>query len=165
MDLLGLLGFVIVAGAIGGAFNGLQINFFRSDLNTSDPAVEQVEEAKKKAVKEAIKRPTGEMVGSIFFNVAAGAPAAALSWSAYSPYYLENIFGGEEATYRMTLATLATAVIIGFGGPWWLTNERDKALLKQAADDAAVTPKSSVKRELMQRADPKQTARIAGMDI
>lgn len=53
MSLLELLGIVMAAGATGGAFNGLQINFFRSDLNTSDPAIQQVADAKKEeAVRE-----------------------------------------------------------------------------------------------------------------
>jgi hypothetical protein len=47
MDLLTLLGVVTLAGGVGGAFNGWQINFFRSDLNTSDPAVEQVQDPNK----------------------------------------------------------------------------------------------------------------------
>lgn len=157
---------VAIAGAIGGAFNGWQINFFRSDLNTSDPAVEQVKDSnKKEAVTKAIETPITEKWGSFFFNVAAGALAAAVSWSAYGPYALENIFGGAAPTYGLTLTALATAVITGFGGTRWLTNERDKALLKQAADDAADTPASRTKRELMKKADPKQAARIAVMDI
>jgi hypothetical protein len=169
MDLLTLLGVVALAGGVGGAFNGWQINFFRSDLNTSDPAVEQVQDPNKKAsVREAIEKPKTEKWGSVFFNVATGALAAAVSWSAYGPYALENVLGGAASTalpYGLTLTALATAVVIGFGGPRWLTNERDKTLLKQAADDAAVTGESETKRELMQRADPKQKALIAGMDI
>jgi hypothetical protein len=120
---------------------------------------------KQAAVKEAIETPKTEKWGSFSFNVVAGALAAAVSWSAYGPYALENIFGGAAPTYGLTLTALATAVITGFGGTRWLTNERDKTLLKQAADNVAVTRDSQTKRELIQKANPKQAARIAGMDI
>jgi hypothetical protein len=106
-----------------------------------------------------------EIWGSFSFNVAAGALAAAVSWSAYGPYALENVFGGTPSEYGLTFTALATAVIIGFGGPRWLTNERDKALLKQAADDAAGTTDSKTKRELMKRGDPKRSALIAGLNL
>src|SRR5215211_2934550 len=143
MNVLTLLVVVTIAGAIGGAFNGWQINFFRSDLNTSDPAIEQVKDDDKKAVvKEAIKTPSSEKWGSFAFNVAAGALAAAVSWSAYGPFALVNIFGGANAEYGLTLTALATALIVGLGATRCLTNERDKALLKQAADDTAKKPAS-----------------------
>jgi hypothetical protein len=160
---------VALAGGVGGALNGWQINFFRSDLNTLDPAIEQVQDPNKKAaVREAIAKPKTEKWGSVLFNVASGALAAAVSWSAYGPYALENVFGGAASkapAYGLTLTALATAVVIGIGGSRWLTNERDKTLLKQAADDAAVTADSETKRKLMQRGDPKQQALIASMDL
>jgi hypothetical protein len=170
MDLLALLGVVALVGCVGGLFNGLQINN-RSDLDTTDPAVEEVDDSdKKEAVKEVIEKSAPEIGGSLFFNAASGALAAAVSWAAYGPYAVEYIFGGPEnqpdvPAYGLTLAALATVLVIGFGGPRWLTNERDKMLLKQAADDAAGTAESETKRKLMERTDPKQKAQIAGMDI
>jgi len=164
MDLLTLLGVVAVAGAVGGAFNGLQINFFRSDLTKDDPAVKDVKDNKKTAIEGVINKPLERWI-SILFNLAAGALAASVSWAAYGPYALENIFGNDQSQYGLSLAALATAVVIGFGGPRWLTNERDKALLKQAGADAASKNASETRRELMQRGDPKQAAQVAGMDI
>jgi hypothetical protein len=169
MDLVALVGVVAVVGAIGGFFNGLHINT-RSDLDLTDSAVDEVKDEKKEAVKKAIKKSRPELFGSYFFNIVSGALAAAVSWAAYGPYALEYVFGGPQRqpdapAYGLTLAALATAVVIGLGGPRWLTNERDKALLKQAADEAAGTKASPTKRKLMERADPKQQAQIAGIDI
>jgi hypothetical protein len=170
MDLVALVGVVAVVGGIGGFFNALHINT-RSDLDPTDSAVEEVKDPdKQKAVKKAIEKSTGEKAGSFFFNIVSGALAAAVSWAAYGPYALEYVFGGPQRqpdapAYGLTLAALATAVVIGLGGPRWLTNERDKALLKQAADEAAGTKASPTKRKLMERADPKQQAQIAGIDI
>jgi hypothetical protein len=169
MDLVSLVGVVAIVGGIGGFFNGLQINT-RSDLDKTDPAVDAVPDDKKEAVKKAIEKSPREQFGSFVFNIASGALAAAVSWAAYGPYALEYVFGGPQRqpdapAYGLTLAALATAVVIGLGGPRWLTNERDKALLKQAADESAGTKASPTKRKLMERADPKQQAQIAGIDI
>jgi len=170
MDLVSLVGVVAVVGGIGGVFNGLHINT-RSDLDPTDSAVDEVKDEKKKeAVKKVIKKSGPAVFGSYIFNVVSGALAAAVSWAAYGPYALEYVFGGPQRqpdapAYGLTLAALATAVVIGLGGPRWLTNERDKALLKQAADESAGTKASPTKRKLMERADPKQQAQIAGIDI
>ena len=179
MDLLTLLGVVALAGGVGGAFNGWQINFFRSDLNTSDPAVELVQklmdaegklmDAKgevaphldmKEILSKAIETPRSEKWGSFFFNIVAGALAAAVSWSAYGPYALADIFGGVTPDYGLTLIALTTALVTGFGGPRWLTNERDKALLKQAAENAAGICGAETTRGLLQNATPKQASAI-----
>jgi len=170
MDLVSLVGVVAVVGGIGGFYNGLHINT-RSDLDPTDAAVDEVKDEKKKeACKKAIRKSGPAVFGSYIFNVVSGALAAAVSWAAYGPYALEYVFGGPQRqpdapAYGLTLAALATAVVIGLGGPRWLTNERDKALLKQAADESAGTKASPTKRKLMERADPKQQAQIAGIDI
>jgi hypothetical protein len=174
MDLLTLLGVVALAGGVGGAINGLHNNFLRSDLNTSDPVLKQLAETlsseAEQIFKQAIETPKLEKWTSLFFNVVAGALASAISWSAYGPYSLENIVGGKPSDYGLTLTALATALVIGFVGTRWLTNERDKVLLKQAAENAAVessgtdagtTRELAATRDLMAIADPKQAERIS----
>jgi cytochrome c biogenesis protein CcdA len=163
MDLLTLLGVVAIPGAVGGALNGWQINFQRSELKEDDPAIKEVPDGKQEAIT-AITQKTGERWGSLIFNAVAGLLAAAVSWAAYGPYALENIFGNDQSQYGLSLAALATAFAVGYGGPRWLSSERDKVLLKQAGADAASKEKSETRRELMQRGDPKQAAQIAGMD-
>ena len=168
MNLLTLLVVVALAGGLGGAFNGAQINFFRSSLTASDPVVKELKDKSdlnEEDIEGIVNKKPGEKVGSFLFNLAAGALAASVSWAAYGPYALENVFGGTQSNFGLSLTALATAFVIGFGGPRWLTNERDKALLKQAGADAARTKPSQTKRELIERGDPKQAAQIASMDI
>ena len=171
MSILGLLGLVAAFGAVGGLVNGVQINYLRSNLSQDDPADMGVTDQNQQvALTNAIAKEWGERPLSVIFNLVAGAVSAAASWAAYGPYAVEYVIGGPTSQsgapeYGLTLAALSSAVVIGFGGPRWLTNERDKALLRQAADDAAGTPQSETKRKLMQRADPKQKSRIAGINI
>lgn len=76
-------------------------------------------------------------------NAFIGAVAAATSWGLYGPFAAAVVAGAPvpgasvAQTYGLTLAALASAVVVGVGGARWLTNEVDKKLLRSAASVAA----------------------------
>lgn len=79
---------------------------------------------------------------ALMFNILIGAAASAMSWGLYGPLNSYPILGAlpegnTPPAMALTLSVLASAVMIGVGGPRWLQSEVDKRLLQEAASTAA----------------------------
>jgi len=74
-------------------------------------------------------------------NMLIGGVAAAISWSLYGPLASVPIasIGSVDTPQKgdLTLAALGGAMLVGVAGARWLTNEVDKALLRNAAVETA----------------------------
>ena len=103
---------------------------------------------------------------ALLVNIIGGAIAGALSWGLYGPLSAYPVFGSPPAgsgppASMLTLSALASAVVIGFGGPRWLQNEVDKRLLKEAASTAASKQADAVRSQAMHNATPLQVRNLA----
>jgi hypothetical protein len=149
MDLWWVVFLIAVAGALGGIGNAVATdNSF------------------------ALPRPVkdGETVvawqAGIIGNVIIAVIGALISWGLYGPSGSLLVVGtapaGTPATpVQLTVATLATAVLIGFGGARWLTNEVDKKLLKATAAAAASSEADDGKAMKIANSSPAEGFRIA----
>jgi hypothetical protein len=132
MTVLGVIGVISVAGAVGGAINALLTdNAFIMPYRDKD--------------NRNIIRPG--MVGNIFIGIV----AALVSWGLYGPWANTVWFVGKlitngtltpmaEVNIGVTISTLAGAVLVGIGGSRWLTSEVDKRLFNVAITNAANRP-------------------------
>ena len=149
MELWGVIGLIAVAGALGGVGNAIA-------TDNSFPL--------PKAVKDG--RTTVAIQAGIIGNVIISVIAALISWGLYGPSSTLLIIGtaptGSTPTpVSLNVATLATAVLIGFGGARWLTNEVDKKLLKATASAAAAGDADEGKATQIANSSPADAFRIA----
>jgi hypothetical protein len=150
MDVWVAFGLVAVFGGIGGIANALS-------TDNSFPL--------PKPVKDNAGRTVVWQAG-VVGNIILGAIAAAVSWGLYGPAATVLIIGkaaeGTTATaISLTIGALASALLVGYGGARWLTNEFDKRLLKAAAAEAAAGEADSAKATKIANASPAQAFRIA----
>lgn len=128
MSLWTLLGWVAGSGALGGL-----INAFISDNGLRIPGLEKV---------------NGSKIIRLGFigNCVIGAVAAALSWGLYGPFADMYIIGGsssQDVTSQklgLTILALLSAVLVGFSGVRWITNEAEKKFLRLSGSEAANKP-------------------------
>jgi hypothetical protein len=149
MDLWAVIGLIAVAGALGGVGNAVSTdNSFALPRPLKDGKV-------------TIAWQAG-VVGNIIISVI----AALISWGLYGPSGAFLVVGappvGSTPTpVTLTVATLATAVLIGYGGARWLTNEVDKKILKATASAAASGDASKEKATAIANSNPAEGFRIA----
>lgn len=149
MDLWVVIGLVGLAGALGGIGNAIS-----TDNSFALP----------RAVKDG--KVTVAWQAGVIGNIITAVIAALISWGLYGPSSALLIVGapppGTTATVvSLTVATLATAVLIGYGGARWLTNEFDKKILKATASAAASGPADDDKAMKIANSSPAEGFRIA----
>jgi len=117
---------IVVAGLIGGAINALL-----SDNGFLMPRPQSVGGG-------TIYRP------GFLGNMLIGAVSSFVSWALYGPLANVVIAGpatslkdGGDLVPGITLSSLGGAVLVGVAGSRWLTNEVDKAMLRDASVIAA----------------------------
>jgi hypothetical protein len=150
MDVWNALGLVAIAGAIGGIANALS-------TDNSFPL--------PKPVKDKDGRTVAWQAGFVG-NIILGAIGAAVSWGLYGPAATVLVIGkpadGQTATpVTLALSGLAAALLVGYGGARWLTNEFDKRLLKAAAAEAAAGAADTTKATQIANSSPAEAFRIA----
>lgn len=69
--------------------------------------------------------------------------------------------GTTATAISLAIGALASALLVGYGGARWLTNEFDKRLLKAAAAEAASGPADPTKATQIANSTPAQAFRIA----
>jgi hypothetical protein len=99
-------------------------------------------------------------------NMATSAVAALVSWGLYGPSSGALLVGSVPAgsiavPLTLSVGTLATAILIGYGGARWLTNEVDKRVLKAAASAAAAGAADEDKATQIANSSPREAFRIA----
>ncbi len=98
-------------------------------------------------------------------NMATAAVAALISWGLYGPSSGMVVVGSSTSSaataLSLTIGTLATAILIGYGGARWLTNEVDKRILKAAASAAAAGAPSDTNATRIANSSPRNAFRIA----
>ena len=147
-----MLGAIAIAGAIGGA-----VNAFISDNGFMFPQLAKTSDGTE------ILRPG--FVG----NILIGSIASCISWGLYGPLTAYAIMGTSEALKAnaspeklgLSLASLASAVLLGIGGARWLSDQVDKNLLRATAADAANKPGSPDKAKQIMAATPAKALQIA----
>jgi hypothetical protein len=114
------------------------------------------------------KEKTGRSgwVLAIVTNMVFGAVAAWLSWAAYGPLSAYPVFGpapagAPEPISTFTWSAFATAIVVGIGGPRWISNEVDKKLLTAAASKAADRPAHHATSQNILSARPAEVKRLA----
>ena len=147
-----MLIYVLTAGAVGGVVNALM-----TDNGFLLPKSEQA------SGKTTVVRP------GYLGNVLIGAIAAVVSWGLYGPLSAYFIAGTTEALKAnaspervgLSLASLVGAVLVGVGGPRWLSSEVDKNLLRAAAAQAASKQSSPDASQQIAMASPAQALSVA----
>src|SRR5260370_30953499 len=112
------------AGAVGGLLNA-----FMSDNGFALPT-----------------RIKGIWCPGALWNVFVGGVSAVTSWALYGSGATIDLAATQREQISLRLGALAGALIIGIAGSKWLTNEVDKALLKQRVVEAAkrnISPEKS----------------------
>jgi hypothetical protein len=149
MELWWVIGLVAVAGAVGG---------FTNAISTDNSF----------ALPQPVK--DGDVIVAwrigIIGNMITAAVASVVSWGLYGPSSALLVVGTPPAgstptPVSLTVATLATALLIGYGGARWLTNEVDKRILKAAASAAASGAADEGKATKIANASPAEAFRIA----
>ena len=149
MELWGVIGLIAAAGALGGIGNAVSTdNSFALPRPVKDGKV-------------TIAWQAG-VIGNVIISVI----AALISWGLYGPSSALLVIGTPPAgttptPITLTVATLATAVLIGYGGARWLTNEVDKKILKATASAAASGEASKDKATAIANSNPAEGFRIA----
>ena len=143
MDFWLALLFVAAAGAIGGVLNALS-------TENAFPLPQPV--------KDNSGRTVAWRAGALG-NILMGTAASAVSWGLYGPSSAYLVVGKpQEGTVAiaitLSLASLASALLVGYGGARWLTNEFDKRLLKAAASAAASGAADATKATQIANASP-----------
>ena len=146
-----LLGYVALAGAVGGAVNAIF-----TDKGFAAPGKERVDGV-------TIYRPG--WLGHVFV----GAVAAAVSWGLYGPlagYDLASPAdavraGGAPGVAGLSLSSLMGAALVGIAGARWLNAEVDKALLRAAASRAARAQPSPAAADRIATVSPAEALSIA----
>src|SRR5262245_6738868 len=147
------LGLVILYVALAGALGGVG-NAIATDNSFALPR--PVKDGKAVVAWQA----------GIIGNIITAVIAALISWGLYGPSGNLLIIGTAPAgttptPVQLTVATLATAILIGFGGARWLTNEVDKKLLKATASAAASGAADNEKATKIANSSPAEGFRIA----
>ncbi len=104
--------------------------------------------------------PKDVYIPGMFATMLAGGLAAVISWGLYGASGGTSVIG----TATLTVAAMAGALIIGFGGARWLTNEVDKTLLNKATAIAADQPKSETTAKSILNASPMKTLQLLRND-
>ncbi|MGH8910730.1 MAG: hypothetical protein ACRD0K_30605 [Egibacteraceae bacterium] len=148
MTVLQVTGLVAIAGAIGGAMAAL------------------LSEDRGLLLPTRVTEATGTVVRPGFLGLmVVGAVAAVMSWGLYGPLAQENLAGGPDdgprGGYGITLGAFTGAVLIGVGGPKWLTSQVDKTLLRQAAVAAARGEANSDTADRIDQAQPTEALHLA----
>lgn len=134
---LGLL-VMCLAGAAGGAINAIVSanGFFLPQHTTKGGA--------------PIWRP------GFLGTLAVGGFAAGVNWGLYGPFtnYFVLGSGQSDTEVGLTLASVATAALVGFTGARWLTNEVDKKLLRAAASQATASAADPATAAVVATASP-----------
>jgi hypothetical protein len=86
-----------------------------------------------------------------------GGIAAVVSWGLYGANASKDVNGNAN----VTISALAGALLIGFGGARWLTNESDKSLLNKTASIVASKPTSDATAAAIRSASPMQALEAA----
>jgi hypothetical protein len=99
-------------------------------------------------------------------NMLIAAIASVVSWGLYGPFTASFVIGsppaGQAATaITLTVGTLASALLLGYGGARWLTNEVDKRILKATASAAAAGAADPNKAQQIANSTPTEGFRIA----
>jgi hypothetical protein len=149
MELWSVIAFVAVAGALGGVGNAVS-------TDNSFVLPRPVKDGKVTVAWQA------GVIGNIIISVI----AALISWGLYGPSSTLLVVGTPPAgstptPVSLTVATLATAILIGYGGARWLTNEVDKKILKATASAAASGAASTEKATAIANSSPAEGFRIA----
>jgi len=101
-------------------------------------------------------------------TVLIGGIAAFLSWGLYGPYATAYIISGPQSSsgstaqeFGLTLSAIAGAILVGFAGTKWLTNEVDKKL--QNATISKLAPRALKQDEAnkIASAKPMEALKIA----
>lgn len=100
--------------------------------------------------------PKSVFVPGLLVTALIGGIAAVVSWGLYGVNAPDPITGKST----VTVAALAGAILIGFGGARWLTNEVDKTILNKTASLAAEKPKSDAAAKEILSASPIEALRI-----
>lgn len=149
MDLWWVIGLIAFAGAVGGIANAIS-----TDNSFALP----------RPVKDG--KVTVAWQAGIIGNIITAAVASLISWGLYGPSSALLLVGTPPAgttptAVSLTVATLATAILIGYGGARWLTNEVDKRILKATASAAASGDASKEKATQIANSSPAEGFRIA----
>jgi hypothetical protein len=149
MDLWLVIGLIGAAGALGGVANAIS-------TDNSFALPRPVKDGKVTVAWQA------GVVGNMFTAVI----AALVSWGLYGPSSTFLVVGKPptgttEAAVTLTVTTLATAILIGYGGARWLTNEFDKKILKATASAAAAGAADEEKATKIANSSPAEGFRIA----
>jgi len=125
MDLVWIIVLIAGAGALGGITNAVS-----TDNSFALP----------RPIKDGDTTVAWQV--GVIGNALTAAVAAVVSWGLYGPAGAFLVIGTPPAgtpvvPATLTVATLMTALLIGYGGARWLTNEVDKRILKATAAAAA----------------------------
>lgn len=150
MDVWAAFGLVALFGGIGGVANAIS-------TDNSFPLPKPVTDKEGRTVA---------WQAGVIGNIILGAIGAAVSWGLYGPAATVLVIGtapeGTVATpITLAVGALASALLVGFGGARWLTNEFDKRLLKAAAAQAAAGDADDKKATQIANSSPVQAFRIA----
>lgn len=94
-------------------------------------------------------------------NMFIGGMGAVVSWGLYTAASAVVIGTGAATSPDLTLGSLAGAILVGVGGARWLTNEVDKAMLREAAVHVAGKQPSAEVSNRLALARPAEALRIA----
>ena len=149
MDLWLVIGMIAFGGALGGIGNAIS-----TDNSFALP----------RPVKDG--KATIAWQAGIVGNIITAIIAAVISWGLYGPTSGVLLVGAPPAgttptPVSLTVATFATAILIGYGGARWLTNEVDKKLLKATASAAASGAADEDKATRIANSSPAEGFRIA----
>lgn len=149
MDLLLVMGLIALGGALGGVGNAIS-------TDNSFALPRPVKDGKETVVWQ---------IGIIRQHHTA-VIAALISWGLYGPSSGVLLVGTPPAgttpiAASLTIATFATAILIGYGGARWLTIEVDKKLLKATASAAALGAADEEKATKIANSSPAEGFRIA----
>lgn len=149
MDFWPVIALIAAAGALGGIGNAIS-------TDNSFVMPRPVKDGKVTVAWQA------GVIGNIFTAVI----AALVSWGLYGPSSAFLIIGKPpegttETAVTLTVTTLATAILIGYGGARWLTNEADKKILKATASAAASGAADEDKATKIANSTPAEGFRIA----
>ena len=104
--------------------------------------------------------PVDVLMPGLLATMFIGGIAAVVSWGLYGA----NAGAAIDGKASITVAALAGAVFIGFGGARWMTNEVDKNLLTKSTSIAAEQPKSDATAKSVLQASPMDTLKILRAD-
>jgi len=140
------LGIIALSGAIGGAINAII-----SDNGFILPREENSQNA-------------SIIIPGVLTNILMGAASGFLYWALIEANSVFVIYGTATPgvdDMKITVYSIAMALLVGATGSKYLTNEIDKRLLKAAAVSAAASKSSAEDAQKMANATPIQAFRLA----